>query len=59
MHWGLVSLSPAYTVHSLEPLAPYCPPAMEAGEVPITAAALASREPGFWLNGTPPPVGVH
>nr|KAF6324866.1 hypothetical protein mMyoMyo1_008320 [Myotis myotis] len=57
MHWGLRgSLSLAcnpITVWgpcSLGPLAPYCPPAVEVGEARTTAAALASHEPGFWLN---------
>ncbi|KAK1337559.1 hypothetical protein QTO34_002192 [Cnephaeus nilssonii] len=26
----------------------------EVGEAPATTAVLASREPGFWLSGTPP-----
>ncbi|KAK1340752.1 hypothetical protein QTO34_017145 [Cnephaeus nilssonii] len=32
--------------------------ATEVGEAPATAAALASREPSFWLSDAPP-VGAH
>ncbi|KAK1328480.1 hypothetical protein QTO34_012053 [Cnephaeus nilssonii] len=34
-------------------LTPYYLPAAEEGEAPTTTAVLASREPGFWLSGTP------
>ncbi|CAK6436760.1 unnamed protein product [Pipistrellus nathusii] len=39
---------------TLGPLTPYSLSAAEAGDAPVTTAALASHEPGFWLSGTPP-----
>lgn len=52
-HWGSglsrqldISLA-VHGRHSPGPLAPYRPPAAEAGAAPVTTATLASHEPDF------------
>ncbi|ELK34575.1 hypothetical protein MDA_GLEAN10025080 [Myotis davidii] len=54
----ILLLAVRHPSHSPGSLAPYRPPAAEAGEAPAIATVLASHEPGFWLSGAPP-VGMY